>query len=551
MTQYEHNATLVTAPSHFIGRKEFIQDLHETLHNKHLAIITGSRGIGKTAVVQEYARLFAHEYQQTLWIDAMLFSSLYSDSLELAQRLKLPLEKEQNFSNLVAAIQQWANTQPQTLIVLDNVTFPHGTRQTEETRSTSSHIVLIAREIVTAETENTATSTSSWLPSALGDATDLPTHPAPILHLPALTTREGALLVLQQSKLLSITASWEQATDEQHQLALQLAHNLHGSPLAIKLAGGYLQATGNGLQTFDHHIQPTHSDEEIVHTISKAILAYLTRMHPVAHTTLQLCALLAPTRIPLALLQQTTLQQILFPQQQEQPATMLAKTVQTLLTYGLLAIQGAAQTLEISSFLQTTIRQLIPLERQHQLQEQLLHACLHFALSAEQTLSTSINLAGHIWFLANQDEEYVYTSKEAGDALAWAASLLSELDLTNRAEPLLRRTLIIWEGIGEDMHPNIAGAQLHLALMDAKLGLYAQAETYAQQAIANTSQTLGVDHPNVLYCMTTLGQIYQRQQKYLEARLCYEKALSIGERVNLQQHPHYLAARQLLETIPE
>jgi tetratricopeptide (TPR) repeat protein len=89
--------------------------------------------------------------------------------------------------------------------------------------------------------------------------------------------------------------------------------------------------------------------------------------------------------------------------------------------------------------------------------------------------------------------------------------------------------------------------------MNAKLGQYTQAETYAQQAITGTSQALGVNHPNVLYCMTTLEQVYQQQHKYLEARLCYEKALSIGERVNLhlQEHPHYQAARQLLSTIPE
>jgi hypothetical protein len=187
-------------------------------------------------------------------------------------------------------------------------------------------------------------------------------------------------------------------------------------------------------------------------------------MHPAAQTTLQFCSLLAPTRIPLALLQQDNLQQTLFPQQHGQPAATLTKTLQTLLTYGLLAIQGASQTLEISSLLQATIRQLIPLEKQHQLRELLLHACLQFALKPEQTLSASINLAGHIWFLATQDEEYVYTSKETGDAFAWAASLLGELGLTNKAEPLLRRALTIWETTTENTHPMIAGAQLHLVL---------------------------------------------------------------------------------------
>ena len=73
----------------FIGREEFLTTLRETLRAERLAVIVGARGVGKTAVAREYARRFASEYQQVLWINATMFSSLLSDALELARQCVL------------------------------------------------------------------------------------------------------------------------------------------------------------------------------------------------------------------------------------------------------------------------------------------------------------------------------------------------------------------------------------------------------------------------------------------------------------------------------
>lgn len=549
----------------FIGRDAFLRTVRETLLAERLAVITGPRGVGKTALAREYARRFASEYQQVLWIDATLFSSLLSDALNLAQRFDLPLGRKQNIIGVVAAVQEWASARQQTLVVLDNVVFPPGAPSAAQTQPIGGHILLIARDL------EGAPDAARQLQSVLDEYANQfpPLHPelaeqpaATFLRLRDLTASEGALLVLRRANLLSGEETLEQAGDEQRQLALELARELRGSPLALHLAGAYLRLAGTDLQDYllafrSDPTQPGSAGSEALQVIAPAcnlLLAHLERAQPGALAILQTCALLAPTAIPLALLQQENLRQTLFLEQEEKPEELLSNTLQTLLACGLLAERGASFTLAMPPLLQVAIRQLMPLEKQRGLREHLLRACAQLALAEEnelQTLATAINLVGHIWFLASQDAEQVYPEKEVADALGWAASLLGEQDLVSEAEPLLQRALTIWERTLGLTHPTLAGAQFHLAILNARLKQYAQAETYAQMAITNTSYTLGVNHPNVLRCLTALGQIYQQQEKHQNARLCYEKAIFIGDRVGLQTHPYYQAARQALETLQE
>lgn len=586
----------------FIGREAFLKTLRETLQAERLAVITGARGVGKTAVAREYARRFASEYQQVLWIDATMFSSLLSNALELAQRFDLPLEQGQDIASITAAIQGWVSTRTNTLVVLDNVVIPPKALPVRQTRPIGGHILFIARDLesnpgAARQLEVFLAAHADQLRATL-DGSAHPAQPSPderdhefqsafdqsadqpqsvldeqaappattLLRLSPLTASEGAQLALCRAELLAAGAALEQVDDERRLLALELSRELRGLPLALDLAGGYLRATGSSLQEYllafrDDPTQPDTTDEALQTIIPACnlILAQLERSWPTAQTVLQICTLLAPTGIPSALFQQESLQATLFPEQERQSAALLKEALRLLLTCGLLvrrSVPGAPRAasalhiLEMPPLLRIALRKLVPEEQEHRLREQLLHACLQLALSEanqEQTLPAYINLAGHIWFLSVQDEKRVYTAAKTAEAFTWAASVLGEQGLVREAEALLDRALNTWKSTLGLTHPTIAGVQLHLAILNAKLQHYALAESYAQLAITNTSQALGVNHPNVLYCLTILGQIYQQQSKNQNARLCYEKAISIGERVGLREHPHYLAACQLLE----
>lgn len=594
----------------FIGREEFLKTLRETLQAERLAVIVGARGVGKTAVAREYARRFASEYQQVLWINASMFSSLLSDALELARRFDLPLEQGQDIASVTVAIQEWASTRENMLVVLDNVIIPPKALPVTKPRPIGGHILLIARDLesdpeAARQLETFLDEHAGQLRSTLagpanqaqpspdvGDslpqltpgepvdqsqstldgpadrsqpAQDVPADrpAATFLRLSPLTTSEGARLALCRAGLLAVDAALEQAGEEQRQLALELARELHSLPLALELAGGYLRATGSGLQEYllafrDDPTEPDNTDAalQIIIPACNLILAHLERARSTVLAVLQVCTLLAPTGIPPALFQQESLRTTLFPEQEEQSAALLRGALRSLLACGLLATRDVAgassipRTLEMPPLLRIVLRKLVPEERQRQLREQLLHACLQLALSEanqEQTLPAYVNLAGHIWFLFAQDEQRVYTAEKTAEAFTWAASVLDEQGLVREAEALLDKALNTWARALGSAHPTVAGVQLHLAILNARLQQYVQAESYAQLAITNTSQALGVNHPNVLYSIIVLGQIYQQQRKDQNARLCYEKALSIGERVGLRGHPHYLAAFRLLE----
>ncbi|MEO7021410.1 MAG: tetratricopeptide repeat protein [Ktedonobacteraceae bacterium] len=510
----------------FVGRTTFVATLAATLLRDRKVVVTGMSGVGKTAVVREYAQHFSQQYQFVCWLNMATDETLLADLLDIMHMLSLPITMTQGISGLFQALQQYLFTQQQFLMVLDNPPTPFTLQNTPEQQQMAGHLVIITHTLPT----------SSEIPC---------------LELTGLEAQEGALLVLRQAGLLTTHETLDQAEEEQHLAALELARELHGLPIGLNLAGGYLRETGCSVQDYLFlfrdcparlHLPASTENEDMaeVAVACELNLAHLEQAQSPTLEYLQVSAHLLPEAIPGMLFQQEAERT---PRPEDEP-TPEKENIQSLLIAGLLTTDYTASTLSMHPLVQDFVRRFFALDGLQQPVEQALRLFQHILpLLATETLSTRLRIAGHIRHLAHLSEQWPLFSDEAAEVFSWAAWLLWEQGLVATAEPLLRRALVIWERTLGNAHPKVANILGHLAMLNSLLQNHAEAEALSQRAIVSKSKALGVNHPDVLLALDQLGHIYAAQGKQQEARHCYEKAISIGERVGLRQHPAYSTAR--------
>jgi tetratricopeptide (TPR) repeat protein len=510
----------------FVGNDIFLQRLHTTFVDHPMVVITGRSGVGKTAVLREYARRFAHEYQAIAWLNAATDETFLADLITALQTYALPVDMGQGIAHLFQTLHNYMSTQQQALLILDNFS-PVFTVQDLSEQHPTLHIVISTHVQQT--------------PPEL-----------PRLELTALDANDGALLLLRRAGLLSSQETLEQAEDEQRQGALELARELRGLPIALHLAGSYLRMTGCSVQDSLSSFRdastpfylPTGSDKRDMEAFAVACernLIHIKETDPAAFELLQMCALFLPEDIPAILLQSqarpTTSESAI---EQEPPPGQL------LFDAGFLMADQQTPLLTMHRLLQDIVRQSLTTEQQQQCIKQAL-ILLHQHLPALQTeeLPIRLRIAGQIRHLAtlcaseSAFSDPLMNTNEAADVFTWAAALFWEQQQIGSADRLLRRALPIWIQTLGKAHPIVATTLSNLATINGLLKNYAEAETFAHQAITSKTNALGINHPDILLALDQLAHLYAEQGKLTEASQCYEKAITIGETVKLQRHPLY------------
>jgi tetratricopeptide (TPR) repeat protein len=105
------------------------------------------------------------------------------------------------------------------------------------------------------------------------------------------------------------------------------------------------------------------------------------------------------------------------------------------------------------------------------------------------------------------------------------------------AEPLIERSLTIWENqLGED-HPSVATSLNNLALLYKSQGKYEEAEPLYLRSLAIMEKQLGENHPLVATSLNNLAGLYGSQEKYAEAEHLIARSLAIDEKVYGENHP--------------
>jgi tetratricopeptide (TPR) repeat protein len=525
----------------FVGHENLLQTIDTALQHHRRVVITGAQGMGKTTVAQAYAQQFGRRYRSVFWINAATEETLLADLLTMLPPSALPVHTSQRLFSLLQALQQDLFTQQDALIILEN--FPE--------RKTLPDLDTLPASLVAAFPPRQLAGSVI----VITQAADLPAA-LPCVKLTPLDAQEGALLVLRRSGLLAEHAELDQVAEEQRRAALELARELQGLPVALALAAGYLRATNSGigayLAAFREYATRTHlpaspggDDLEAIVVACELLLTHLAEKQPEVLEPLQICALLLPEAIPISLfLQQANSFQTEDDAEAGERHGQEGEAIQTLLAYGLLTADDRSSTLRMPPLFQEVVRQFFALDNSRQHLMQALHLFQNLIpMLAVETPAICLRVAAQIHHLAQLSEQdacaFVDVSEleTAVEVFDWAASLFWYVQLIEQAEFLLSKVLVLQERNVNTSAQALATTIGNLALLKGLLKRYVEAETLAQRAVESKVKALGINHPDVLLTLDHLGRVYAEQGKQREARLCYEKALSIADQVQLRRHP--------------
>ena len=502
----------------FTGRESFLQELHETLKSKRLVAINAPAGMGKTALALEYARRFSHAYDGIFRLNIASAENWLADNLELAERLALPLaEGERNLPGVTAALQNWLAQHPNTLLIVDNVADVTPSLPTEQA---TCHMLFLTRE---------------------------PVNDPAIAHLSLekLDRQQGALLLLRQTGQLPADAPLDQAEEELREVAETLADEMDGLPLGLSLAGAYMRVFGVGLREYAARLtQLKGPDKRATGALAVACMLpviSLQRTQPFTSELLWLCVNLAPGAIPRELFVQGASELTPTLQMTAQRHALLDEAFTLLGSLGLLVADETGSGLSMQETVQAALRRSQTQEKRKELVTRALRAFAHLLPTLDQKpLAARVRVAAQIVHLVTLSSGWTIPHEPVADLFAWTASLLWEQGLIQDAEPVLGKTLVIYERTLGPTHPRIVTILLNLATLNCLLKQYSVAETFSQRAILTSARTVDTDYQDMLLSLDNLGRIYEQQDRRQEAKSCYEKAISIGDRVGLQNHRYYL-----------
>ena len=111
---------------------------------------------------------------------------------------------------------------------------------------------------------------------------------------------------------------------------------------------------------------------------------------------------------------------------------------------------------------------------------------------------------------------------EAARLLNNAGSYMSQRGNYTEAEPLLERSLAIWEKALGPEHPDVAQNLNNLALLYHAQGRYEKAEPLLERSLAIWKKSLGPEHPDVAQSLNNLANLYDAQGRYKKAEPLYE-----------------------------
>jgi tetratricopeptide (TPR) repeat protein len=503
-------STILPHTSLFVGQDAMLDSLHATLAHERTIVINGPDGIGKTAIARRYRNRFSSQYPHVLWMTARTRELLLADGVDLSRQLGLPLWKQYALPLMLQPLRDWLATHDDYLLIFDGAAHPAMIKEIFPTH-------LAGRTIITArargETEGVAN-----------------------LDVPPLGERDGAYLILCHAAIIPQTAEPEHAGEQTYRAAEELAHALHGLPLAFELAGAYIKMAHCGvreyLDLYRSFMADAQSTEARTDTpVIKACMltnAYLERNHPQAAAALRISAYLAPGAISAQLFAPAT------PRREGDDTTPLA----VLEALHLVTVQRDDSTLEMPPCVQAGVRNtLTPKDQQLYLEGAM--SAIHRHLPPEDDVFAGANLRylAQIKRLADAGERWTFTSPEAAEVFAWAAMITANREDHHEAADYLSRALAIWKTALGETHPVVIESAHRLASLYMQAEAYDQTEAQWHQVIRARSQVPDTDRAVLIRCLKELGVAYTAQGKLENAEITYGQALAFCEQAVGKEHP--------------
>jgi tetratricopeptide (TPR) repeat protein/transcriptional regulator with XRE-family HTH domain len=535
---------------YFTGRDELLQQLDQYLAppermasagSRRVALtqphaVTGLGGIGKTQIAVEYAYRSSElgRYTHTLWVNAATKESILASFVEIAALLPaFAGRNETDQSKLIEAVKRWLEQCKQPwLLIFDNVDHDGdlpAIRKYLPQRGYGS-VLLTTRA------------------SAVGSL-------ATSLEVKTMGFVEGTQLLLRRAHRVANAFDLEHASDEEINRvnrAGNIVQILDHFPLALDQAGAYIEETQCSLEEYiDLYL--AHRQEflakrgklatdypDSVATTWSLSFQRVQQANPAAAEFLQLCAFLAPDRIPEELLQDGAAYWPSLLQQAAADRFKINQMIEELLKYSLVKRLVADRFLSIHRLVQAVQKDMMELEVQQQWAERTIKAVNKvFPEHPEDAAIWSLCLRylDQVQICNQLLEEYTLSLIEAADLLNRAGLYLHIQVSHTLAEPLLKRSLAIYEQQLGLEHPSPIHVLSNLADLYVSQGDHAEAESLYLRALAICKEQLGLEHLTTATCLNGLALLYLHQGRYAEAEPLLKFTLFIfGERLGLG-HP--------------
>ncbi|MCW5667986.1 MAG: tetratricopeptide repeat protein [Piscinibacter sp.] len=550
---------------YFSGRDALMRALAATLgppppagRAAAVCVLSGLGGVGKSRLALEFAWAQAREHSALLFAAAADADALDRSLAALASPgvLDLPEHQSREQDERIGAVLRWLATHPGWLLIADNVDSEEAAAAVESRLAPLSGGQVLV--------------TSRLGPERWGGS-------AALLRVDELDPADAAAFLLER------TAGRRRPRDDDDDIALQLAGELGGLPLALEQAGAHVGLLR--LTLHDYLQQWNHSRDRLLGWFDGRVMGYprsvaatwqtsVARLSAPALRLLQRLSWLAPAAVPESLLAVRGIEPdpvadaglaalaelaalSLVRRDDLQPRFGVHRLVQEVTRSGLaepLRIELLAESLlwidaafqgdpwDVRSW--PVLDPLLPhaeavagaADREGlgpaaaPLIDQagrLVHAkALHER--AEPLLRRALTL----------DEDYRGADDpEVATRLNNLAELLKDTNRPAEAEPLLRRALAIGEARLGAGHPKVATLLSNLAGLLLAANRLAEAEPLLRRALSVSEAALGAQHADVAIRLTNLAQLLKRRSRLADAEPLMRRALAIGEAQAGPDHP--------------
>jgi tetratricopeptide (TPR) repeat protein len=524
----------------FTGREKVLTGLAEQLGRGAAAAVTqtlqGPGGVGKTALVVEYAYRHRSRFDTVWWVRAEEPASLVGDYADLAAALDLP-EAGQADQRLVGlAVRRWLDGHDRWLLVLDNAQAPDTATGLD---SPLAHLVDLLPQILHGQVLVTSRD-ASW------------EEHASLAELEVLTPDEAVAFLLARS------GSSDQDT------AAVVAELLGWLPLALEQAGAYVRETRIPLATYLDRLQrfPTLTiakgrprDRKPADTVATTWQVSVERVQPIpgAVGLLEVCAFLDPEEIPRQLFSQR-----LNPMPDE--LAMLAgdpfaldEAVAGLRRFAL--VKADEQILTIHRLVQQVIRDHLDegtaVARAGVAVRLLAEAFPREGYIDPEVWPTCSQLLPHAVAAAGHAEHHEVEPAATSRLLDRAESYLHGRARYAEAKPLAERALALAEATFGPVSEIAATRLSNLAALLADQGDLDGARTLYERALVICEARLGADHPTTAASLNNLAGVLRGQRDLSRARALHERALAIREARLGTDHPDTSRSRRSLAMVKE
>jgi tetratricopeptide (TPR) repeat protein len=528
---------------HFTGREELLDRLGQQLSpevrdglatTRRAALtqpqaIKGLGGIGKTQIALEYAYRSREQrrYSHILWVNAGNEEALLTSFIELAELLPaFSARNEINQHKLVAAIKRWLEQcQQPWLLIFDN----------------TDDVTLVHEYLPGQGLGSILLTTRADAVGALASSFEVET----------MGFVEGTQLLLRRAQRFA------SASDEDFNQAGNIVIALDHFPLALDQAAAFIEETQC---SFVEYLEIYQQDRDVLLARrGKQIVEYpdsvattwslsfqkVQKANPAAVELLQLCAFLAPERIPEELLKNGA---AYWPSHLQQAVTDLLtfrQMIEELLKFSLVKPLVEDQALSIHPLVQAIQRDQMERETQRQWAERVVQAVNEVFPNNPKDITTwqlCIRYLAQAQVCNTLIEQFKLSFIEAADLLNLAGLYVHQHALYTIAEPLYQRALSIREQRMEFDDPAIGQSLNNLATLYKAQGKYTEAEDLYERVVHIWEQQLGLEHPDTALSLNNLATLYRDHHKYEQAESLYLRALAIREQQLGAEHPDTAAS---------